>query len=95
MTDLLRTGLDSATEPRKKSSKTWAQQLVENLIRLAIGGDLRANQEIWTRLEGKPGSSDPAARTPVEVDDELAQLILDYERKKTHSGRAEDCRERS
>ena len=38
LTDLLRTGLDSATEPRKKSSKTWAQQLVENLIRLAIGG---------------------------------------------------------
>ena len=87
LSDLVRVGLASARRQGTADKRTWGQFLVERLLYLAGTGELRALQEIWTRLEGKPGTNDPAARQPPDIDDDLAEMILEYERKKSHSQR--------
>jgi hypothetical protein len=82
LSELVRIGLASqrtGTGPQK----TWGQFLVETLIKQGADGNLRALQEIWTRLEGRPGGAKARRRRPLEVDDKLAQLILNYGRDET------------
>jgi hypothetical protein len=72
-------------KPSGDGEPTWASLVVHRLLVLAAEGNLRAIQEIWTRLEGKagaPGTPDPA---PFQVDEDLVLSILS-------SGRdVEDC----
>lgn len=59
LTDLLRAGLD---RPAEGEGVTWKHRLIDGLLRRAAEGDLKAIQEIWTRLEGKPGAAHEAHR---------------------------------
>jgi hypothetical protein len=56
------------------SGFTWKERLVDMLVQKAVEGDVRSLQEIWTRLEGKAGSSLYAPPPP--LDDETACLVL-------------------
>jgi hypothetical protein len=78
LTDLVRACLGSDLKVDEGRSVTWGQFLVEKLINKAATGDLRALQEIWTRVEGKPGVTKVSDDPPITIDDGLAQLILNY-----------------
>jgi hypothetical protein len=77
LTDMVRACISSSCKA-ESSQKTWGQFLVESLLTKACGGDLRALQEIWTRLEGRPGLAKSRPRPPIKIPDELAQMILNY-----------------
>jgi hypothetical protein len=59
---------------------TWRHRLVEVLLEQADQGNLRAIQEIWIRLEGKPGALDAEDADEPEIDAELAAKILEASR---------------
>lgn len=58
----------------------WKSILVKKLLDLAAAGNLRAIQEIWTRVEGKPGAPVTKASAPLEISDEVARRILEIGR---------------
>jgi hypothetical protein len=62
---------------------TWRHRLVEVLLEQADQGNLRALQEIWIRLEGKPGAIDPEDAALPDIDAEVASKILE-------AGRSDD-----
>ena len=55
----------------------WKERLVEGPAEAGVEGNLRAIQEIWTRLEGKAGAPVAADATPIDVSDEVARGILE------------------
>ena len=73
LTAFLKVTLDLREKP---GGKTWRERLVEALLEQAAAGNLRAIQEVWTRLEGKPGAADTADSAPLAVADEVARKIL-------------------
>jgi hypothetical protein len=60
---------------------TWKERLVGALLKEAVEGNLRAIQEIWTRLEGKAGAPATPDSAPLTVSDEVARAILRAGRK--------------
>jgi hypothetical protein len=74
LTELLRDCLGRPAVP--EGAATWKHLLVENLLRRAAEGDLKALQEIWTRLEGKPGASRAEEPDLPEISHEVALRIL-------------------
>lgn len=83
LTELVRVALPSLCHNGQPGSKTWGQFLVERLLNQAGAGDLRALKEIWIRVDGKPGTHDLMGQPPVEIDDELARLIIEYDANKS------------
>jgi hypothetical protein len=71
LTGLLRQFLDRAGP---QEGKTWKTVLVEQLLQRAADGELKAMQEVWTRIDGKPG--DEVQDAPLAIDDELARRVL-------------------
>ncbi len=61
---------------KEGTEKTWGHLLVDKLLELAVDGNLRAIQEVWTRLEGKPGAPATAEAAPITVSEEFAQILL-------------------
>jgi len=59
------------------SDATWRHRLVEVLLDQADQGNVRAIQEIWIRLEGKPGANDTEESKPLDIDPELTAKILE------------------
>ena len=59
------------------SDATWRHRLVEVLLDQADQGNVRAIQEIWIRLEGKPGANDAEESKPLDIDPELTTKILE------------------
>ncbi|MGO9598109.1 MAG: hypothetical protein ACLP7Q_08965 [Isosphaeraceae bacterium] len=59
------------------SDATWRHRLVEVLLDQADQGNVRAIQEIWIRLEGKPGANDAEESKPPDIDPELTAKILE------------------
>jgi hypothetical protein len=51
------------------------QSIVGTLLELAVRGNPRAVQEIWSRIEGRPG--DRPASPPIAIDDATARKILE------------------
>jgi hypothetical protein len=76
LTELLRASLDRRVPKEEKSKALWKHRLIAGLLRRADGGDLKAMQEIWTRLEGKAGTSPLAEEEPIEMSRELALKLL-------------------
>jgi len=74
LTELLRECLDRPVEVG--GAETWKHRLITILLRKAEGGDLKAIQEIWTRLEGKPGLIPPTEPDVPEMNEDLALRIL-------------------
>jgi hypothetical protein len=72
LTALLQAYLDQ----QNKEGVTWRHRLVIALLEQVDQGNLRAIQEVWLRLEGKPGASEPATAPSLVIDDELARKIL-------------------
>ena len=52
LTALLREELDKAS-PEDKEGKSYAELIVQSMIRLAIEGNSTALKEIWDRIDGK------------------------------------------
>jgi hypothetical protein len=71
LTGLLQEYLD---EPGPQEGKTWKTALVEGLLRRAVDGDLKAIQEVWSRIDGRPGEA--IQDTPLAIDDALARKVL-------------------
>ncbi len=65
---------------RSSDGVSWQDRLVQGLLEFTDRGSLRAMLEIWTRLDGKPGSADPSSRDAVDIDDKLARQILELGR---------------
>jgi hypothetical protein len=57
--------------------KTWTERIVLALLTRANEGDLRAIQEVWNRIEGKPGSGTATDSAPIDVGHEIARKILE------------------
>ena len=72
MTALLRSQVDQLGPD---GEKTWGEQIVKTLLEQAVGGNLRAMQEIWSRLEGRAGAGQISP--PLAIDDGIARKILD------------------
>jgi hypothetical protein len=72
LTALLQAYLDQQNE----DGVTWRRRLVLALLEQVDQGNLRAIQEVWLRLEGKPGAVEPATAPSLVIDDELARKIL-------------------
>ena len=51
------------------------RSIVATLMELAVRGNSRAVQEIWCRIEGRPG--DKPAAPPITIDDATARKILE------------------
>jgi hypothetical protein len=68
--------LQSYLDQQNKDGVTWRHRLVLALLEQVDQGNLRAIQEVWLRLEGKPGASEPATAPSLVIDDELARKIL-------------------
>ncbi len=71
LTGLLREYLDQVGP---QEGKTWRTLLIEGLLKRAADGELKAIQEVWTRIDGKPG--DEVQDAPLAIDDELARKVL-------------------
>jgi len=65
---------------KEGAEKTWGCLLVDKLLNLAVDGNLRAIQEVWTRLEGKPGAPVTSEAPPFTVSDEVARSLLENDR---------------
>jgi len=77
----LTTSLESSLDIRENGEgKTWRERLVEALLKQAVEGNLRAIQEIWTRLEGKPGAAASTDSVPPVLSEEAYQKILQASR---------------
>jgi hypothetical protein len=50
------------------------QAVVDALLELAVRGHPRGVQDVWNRVEGRPG--DRPEEPPLEIDDEIAKKIL-------------------
>ena len=61
--------------PGPDGLETAEQSIVATLLELAARGNSRAVQEIWCRIEGRPG--DKPAAPPIVIDDATARKILD------------------
>ncbi len=59
------------------TNTTWAQRLIETLIKEALGGNLRAMQEILNRLEVGSGEYLKRQSLADAVDDRTAVKILE------------------
>jgi hypothetical protein len=71
LTGLLQEYLD---RPGPQEGKTWRTVLVEGLLQRAADGDLKAIQEVWSRMDGKPGEA--IQDIPLAIDDALARKVL-------------------
>ena len=76
LTELLRAYLDRTGRAGGTGPSPWKHRLVIALLEKAEGGDLKALQEIWTRLEGRPGIAQREEPEPLVIDHELALRIL-------------------
>jgi hypothetical protein len=74
LTELLRACLDRRRRPEDTGS--WKHRLIASLLVRAEDGDIKALQEIWTRLEGKPGTSQRAEPDLPQLSEEVALKIL-------------------
>jgi hypothetical protein len=73
LTDMLQLYLDESYS----RDATWRHRLVEALLEQADQGNLQALQEIWIRLEGKPGALDAEDAEPPNIDADIASKILE------------------
>jgi hypothetical protein len=91
LTELLRAYLDRPGEAGEAGSSPWKHRLVVALLGKAEAGDLKALQEIWTRLEGRPGIAQREEPEPLVIDHELALRILRAAGDDDHADEAEDA----
>ena len=73
----LTTMLQLYLDENYSSDATWRHRLVEVLLEQADQGNLRAIQEIWIRLEGKPGAPDGENAEAPNIGPELTAKILE------------------
>jgi hypothetical protein len=76
LTELLRAYLDRPRKAEGAGPEPWKHRLVVALLAKAEGGDLKALQEVWTRLEGRPTTAQREEPEPLVIDHELALRIL-------------------
>jgi hypothetical protein len=77
LTDELRRQIDEPCP--HKPGLTWRQAVVRRLMELAVAGDIRAQSELWDRLDGKvPQQQEVTGKDggPIEVKaDDIAQAV--------------------
>lgn len=91
LTDLLRACLERPAGPGAAAS--WKHRLIAGLIRRADDGDLKAIQEIWTRLEGRPGASRDAPPELPHLTDDVVLRILRAADDGDETGDGDDARD--
>lgn len=74
LTDCLGANLNVCEAGNKQ---TWKERIVQALLDQAVEGNLRAIQEVWNRIEGKPGAAATTDSAPLAVTNEVARKILE------------------